>query len=230
MTANILWASEFILETLGAYLAFRRKIIPLGVYLAFRAVADIATLGFLLFAGHDTALWADFWLRTAAYVLFWALSIFMVARILQENKYTVGFYLGITLLFGVFAVVFFHAQPLTMHRIWQFEIWADIIAAVLVCIAMGVQEQAGRTVPAIYGMVSLGIAVHGLSDGLLCAAQYHGKDLTAWYPIGAILALSLWVAGPLKTLKLEKKAQEQIDFGRFLIAEDRNPVNNRMVM
>jgi hypothetical protein len=51
-----------------------------------------------------------------------------------------------------------------------------------------------------------------------------------WYWTGAIAAYLIWAGGPLKTLKLEKKVQEQIEFGRFLIAEDRNPVENRMVM
>jgi hypothetical protein len=193
MTANILWAIEFLLESLGAYYAFRRKLIPLSVYLGFRAVADVATFGFLLFAGQGTAYWADFWLRTAAYILFWALSMFMVAKIMREDQHTAKFYCGMALLFGAVAVLYFHAQPLTMHRIWGFELWADIIAAALVCTAMGMQERAGRTIPAPFGMLALGIAVHSLSDGLLCAAQYHGNDLTAWYPLGAVSALGIWI-------------------------------------
>jgi hypothetical protein len=58
---------------------------------------------------------------------------------------------------------------------------------------MGMQERAGRTIPAPFGMLVLGIAVHSLSDGLLCAAQYHGNDLTAWYPLGAVSALGIWI-------------------------------------
>lgn len=228
MTANILWLTEFILETLGAYFAFRRKIIPLGVYLAFRAIADIATLGFLLFAGQGTAYWADFWLRTVAYILLGALSMFMVAKILRETEHTAEFYLGMTLLFGVIAVLYFHAQPLTMHRVLQFEMWADIIAGALVCTAMGAQELAGRTIPAPFGMIALGIAIHSLSDGLLCAAQYRGMDTTPWYPVGAIAALAVWIIGPMRNWKLERIAQKEL--GRFLIAEDRIPVENRMVM
>lgn len=219
MTANILWATEFLLEGLGAYFAFRRKLIPLGAYLAFRSVAEIITFGFLLFAGQGTAFWVDFWLRTTAYILFWGLSMFMVAQIMREDEHTTEFYWIMAMIFGTLAVLYFHAQPLTMHRIWGFEMWADIIAAALVCMAMGVQEFEGRMVPALFGMVSLGIGIHSLSDGLLCAAQYHGKDVAAWYPLGAIAALGLWIIGPMKALKVERLAQEQIEFGRFLVAD-----------
>lgn len=193
MISALFWLMEFCLESWGAYYAFKRRIWPLALYLGFRAIADIGTFSTLMISGQTAYCWADFYSRTAAYVLFWFLSIYAVAKVLKEDSYKL--YLALTLIFGTFAVVWFHAQPLTMGRIWRFEMWADMIAAALVCMAMGTQEIERRSVARPWAMVSLGIFVQGASDGLLSAAQYQGIDVTAYYPLGAILALGIWAYG-----------------------------------
>jgi len=90
----LLWLSEFVLEIAGCVLAFRRNIKPLSLYLGFRAAGDIIGMVTLGLFGHSAYAWTDLIQRTIQYPLFWALSVYLVAQILNADSRVAKFYQG----------------------------------------------------------------------------------------------------------------------------------------
>ena len=191
--ASLFWFAEIILEVIGSRYAFRRRIVPLGVYLGFRAVADVVCMGIYQFCSQGVYAWADLIQRTGQYLLFWALAVFLCCKLFDEDRYTTRTYLGIFTLIGIAAIVYFHARPLTMGRLRDFEFGAQGAAAVFMGAAFFMlSTERSMQVNRVWEWLGYALLVKAGWDILVTGLIAHGWHGESLYPIGALSALGMW--------------------------------------
>lgn len=193
MTAYALWLCEFLLESFGCFVAFRRRIGPLWVYLGFRALADVACFAALTHSAEAYA-WADLIQRTIQYPLCLVLAVYLVGKILCEQQYVIRFYAAIFAVLGTAATAFFHFSQITWGRAVRFEMWAEIVTAALLALAFFSVEGEQRKRPErVIAQCGYALLIMAGSDAALSGAMAHGWAVQGYYPMGAIAALGLWV-------------------------------------
>lgn len=184
------WLAEFVLESFGATQARLKRLALLFVYLAFRAYADLFDSVIYYLFGQDAYKWADYGQRTIQYVLMAVLCVWLAGKILRADDHAIKLYSGVFAGISLAAVVYFHIFPLNMQRILGFEWAMDLALAGLVAVALAMVN--GLT-ERRWMLIAAGIFVQSISDGALAVAQAHKWDVTAYYPIGALLALGVWL-------------------------------------
>src|SRR5262249_16379670 len=151
----LFWFAEFVLEALGTFFFFRRKI-PLWIWLGFRALADVASFLALSFLGGRAYLWVDYCARSAGYILFAAAAIWTVAQVLREHPRTRAWYLGLSVVLTAYALLHFHVAWPNPQRALSFELWVELTIAAFVAAAMGV---ANGKVPRPWGIIACALVV-----------------------------------------------------------------------
>lgn len=186
-----LWLIEFIFEALGARYSFRR-IAPLCFYLGFRVLGDCASVIAMLY-GPKAYLWEDLIQRTIQYPLLWILAVYLVGRILHEERHVIRLYAFMAGMFGIAAVIIFHSQGITWALINKFELCAQGTAAAMVATAFGMVELEQRARPErMIRLCGYAVIVKSGWDVLIAGGLSHGWHVAGFYPYGAILALGMW--------------------------------------
>lgn len=223
------WVAEVVLESVGAFL-YRRRSPLLSVILSFCTLTDIAAFALV---GILPPTWIYFW---GAWGQFYAKEVMLIwlgcsicgMFVEGRNRPQAVISAGVVSLFTIAIVMAccFSEQTLK-DRLLAAECVADTILLVIVFVAwIGRAARLSNE----WKWITAGFLLMVGTDVVFTIGWFSADTIRHWYPLGQILAYSVWVAGPMRTLKLEKKVNEQVEFGRFLIAEDRNPVENRMVM
>lgn len=224
-----------ILESAAAYLTFPRQK-WLSSILAFRAVADLLGMILLGTAGMNVFEWEDYIQRMIQFPLLGVLAVYCAGAAAGDSR-------GVRIYSGPFAAVVAIGIA-AMHGFfpWNLEavLWIEektvfgIAAVVALALIFRQFDLIRGKMEKPWGATSAGLLILLASYALpVLARENHWlswMNASRGGQLGAILAYGVWVIAPLRTLKLEKKVNEQVEFGRFLIAEDRNPVENRMVM
>src|SRR5215831_4646894 len=94
------WAGEFLLETSGAILTFRRFRL-LSVLLALRALADIFTFVAAYQLGADAYIASMWALRGVQYFLLCGLACQIVGRMVEEWRDLAPYIVGLSMGFGL---------------------------------------------------------------------------------------------------------------------------------
>lgn len=191
--ASLFWFAEIALEVIGCRYAFRRKALPLSVYLGFRAVADVVCMAIYQYSSQGVYAWADLIQRTIQYALFWILAVFICGKLFSEDSHAIKTYIGVFTVLGISAIVYFHSQPLTMARLRDFELWASGAAAAFMAIAFGMASIEGKLRPQrLWEWVGYAVTVKAGADILITGLIAHGWHIEHCYPFGALAALGMW--------------------------------------
>lgn len=194
------WIAEFLLEVFAAYFSYRRRIVPLGIFLGFRALADVACIAVSFSLGGESYAWAWYGQRLTQLVLLAVLVMYFSARLLRSDRYTMRFYMFMAGVFAFGAIAFFHGHPLTTPAIMHFFAGAYAIVGTFLCAAL----ICGRSARPWFAMANATL-VMAVSNGALSAMQANHWHVTAYYPFGEIAALLLWCVA---LLQKEESAQE----------------------
>lgn len=187
MTA-ILFVLELILELSGANLSFRRRFYGLFALLAFRALADIVSLGLFLLYGGAAAGMAAWIARAIQYLLLIALSWQLVSSWLWEKDRHDVLVICALIGAGITAKSFLMADTL-LHRFADAEVSAVASAGVLVALGWLMRKTRLERAQA---WIASGLMVSLAGNGI-CAVLWHfWAGARFWYPAPAILALLIW--------------------------------------
>lgn len=219
------WAAELLLECAGAALYLKRAKL-LSAILTFCAVSDIAL--FFVFGTRFYA-WAS-WSQIAfkELMLIWLACSICGMFVAERRKSFASISAAFLSLGSAAMITAFAANGETLKdKLLDGEIAANMILLAIVFFGwISRRDKLDST----WKWIAFGFMVMVGSDLVFTVLWTFWDGARHFYPLGAIAAYAVWIIGPLKTLKIEKKVREQIEFGRFLVAEDRNPVENRMVM
>ncbi len=198
--ALICWLTEFLLESFGAFYAWKRQYRPLAAFLAFRALSEFICALTLSSSGPDVYAWAWYLQSLIQYILFsWAVVWISVA-LLRENGRTLRFYSAAFASTTFLAIAFFHAHALTMANVLHFASAVYFFLGVFVAMALMMRKDERY---AWYGIAALILCC---SNGLLSAIQAAHWKVAGYYPVGEIAALGLWAwqlweQGPKKNIR-----------------------------
>jgi hypothetical protein len=182
----LFWLVEVLLEVAGARQA-RKRSAPLSIFLSFRAFADIACLGISAFAGPFFYSWSWYAQALIQYILFTVLSMYVCAKLLRSDRYTLRFYSAAAGTLSFLAIAFFHARPFTMTNVLHFAACTYMLLAVCLCLALAMQKNVD------WSWIGIAALLLATSNGLLSAMQAAHWQVMSYYPIGEIAALGLWV-------------------------------------
>lgn len=219
------WMVEFILEACGAYLYVRRSKL-LSALLGMCALGDLITFLFYGSPIYANAFWVFY---SVKYLMLIWLACSICGMFVAEKCRSFATLSAAFLSLGSASII--AAFSLTGETLKDKLLDGEIAANMLLLgfVLVGWISRRDKLNQALKWIVAGFIVMVG-SDLLFTILWTFWAGARHWYPLGAIAAQLVWVCGPLRTIRLEKKVQEQIEFGRFLIAEDRNPVNQEWVM
>jgi len=205
--AFALWFLEFCLEGFGARLAYRKRLWPLFIYLAFRAGADLIDFLIFLHFGANAFYAADLVQRTIQYPLLTVLLFHVCGAVLRSDRATVKFYA----LYGAFitslAVMLYHeALQITCQNLLAFEFKANVGLAMVMTAAMLAKRQEADL--AAYGLI-LQVFSEWMLTGILIARH----DVAAYYAYPAIGALILWNLAAMRAKKPNELPEFSLSLG-----------------
>jgi hypothetical protein len=218
------WLAEFLLESFGSYFAFRRRILPLGFYLLFRAISDAAAF-IIMYSSHggDVYAWA-YWIQQAgaALLLCW-LCVAVMAQMVGEGDYQ-----SHAILLSILGVAAVAIGALRANSVTGTILGAAITADLFLGLAMlaGLLSKKSH-MSAQWTAIAWAACIQLGSEGIIRKAAHHDERALAWLPLGAIVALVVWIAGAWPEKKdVAEEAQEvapQLKFepGSFTIEEER---------
>jgi hypothetical protein len=195
------WLLEFILESAGATLSFRKQK-PLFFYLAFRAVADIGTLFVLLNLGRDAYGVAAWITHFGQYLLLCWLCCSVLARMMNEERY--GAYAAILAVLLASGVTFVSSHGETLaQRLLGGAIAADSLLGLALLVGLISQK---AILDRQLTLIAWAVCIHLGSDGFLVGLAHVWLSALSWLPVGALAALATWVAA----VRTEKQAAQGI--------------------
>ena len=182
------WAVEFILETSGALLSFRRYRV-LSALLAFRAFADIFTFIALRTLGGDAYGFAYWAVRAIQYLLLCALACQIMGRMLEERRDLAPYIVGLAGGFGLLVVLISGQSHTFADRFLDAEISASALLAILITLGWATKKM---TVSGAWGWITVGFLV-SIGGNALCAFLWKFfPGANRLYPVPAIAALVIW--------------------------------------
>jgi Na+-transporting NADH:ubiquinone oxidoreductase subunit NqrE len=223
-----LWAAEFCLEAFGAVLYSNRSKL-LSVLLVSCAMSDAVTFSILRFVNPYAYAWSYWGARSLKYAMLILVACSICGMFVAEvHRFQATATAFIVSLCSAALITAVSASGETLKdKLLDGEIAANMILLGMVFLGwIGRRDRLDST----WKWIACGFMVMVGSDLIFTALWTFWDGARHFYPLGAISAQLIWVAGPLNALRIEKRVNEQVDFGRFLIAEDRNPVENRLVM
>lgn len=195
------WASVFILEAAGAILFFRRNKY-LSAVLAFRAAADL--LGFFL--GPEAFRWEDYLQRMIQMPLLAVLAVDCAGRAAGAHHREIRLYAAPVATLSAIALAAMHgAFPWDLPAVlWIEEKTVYFLAAVVV---LGWLVRKAERVRGNIDSCSAGLLMLLISYGVGAMAKEHSwltwAHANRGVQYGSILALLVWVAGPILPHKLK---------------------------
>lgn len=203
MLALAAWFLEFILESAGAALSFRKHK-PLFFYLAFRALADIGTFLILLTLGRDAYGIAAWIAHFGQYVLLCWLCCSLLARMMNEERY--GAYAAIcaTLLASVVTLVSSHGETLA-QQLLDGAIAADSFLGLALLVGLFSQK---ALLDRQLMLTAWAICIHLGSEGFIVGMAHVWLKALVWLPVGALVALVVWVGAVWPKKQAVEEPQE----------------------
>lgn len=205
MLALAAWAAEFILESLGAYLALRRRILPLGTYLLFRASSDLVTIA-IMYSNHGGDLYAwSYWVQQAgaALLLCW-LSVAIMAQMVGETQYGphAAFIQGLGVIAAMLGVARADRIPMAiLGAALNFDLVLGL--AMLVGLLSQKVQLSGQ-----WTAIAWGVCIQLGSEGLVRGVAHYKERALSWLPLGAIVALGVWVMAVLAKKQIGEEIRE----------------------
>lgn len=195
-----LWAAEFCLESIGA-LVYSGRSKLLSALLAFCALSDAITFAILRFVSPYAYAWSYWAGRSIKYLfLIWlACSIcgMFVAEIHRFQAKITAFVVSISSAALITAV---SASGETLKdRLLDGEIAANMLLLGMVFLGyIGRRDRLDSN----WQWIAAGFMVMVGSDLIFTALWAFWDGARHWYPLGCIAAQLIWVAGPLRKVKL----------------------------
>jgi hypothetical protein len=208
------WAIEFILEAIGAYLYIGRSKL-LSAILAVCAVGDFVTAIVLHFLGA-TAYGKTFWgFYSLKYLMLIWLACSICGMFVAERRKSFATISAafLSLASGALITVFSANGETLKDKLLDGEIAANMILLAIVFIGwIGRRDRLEQT----WKWIALGFMVMVGSDLVFTILWTFWEGARHWYPMGAIAAYLIWVAGPLRRVKLPEFRQSlQHKFGEI---------------
>ena len=215
--AMFAWAAEFLLETSGAILTFRRFRL-LSVLLAFRALADIFTFVAAYQLGADAYIASMWALRGVQYFLLCGLACQIVGRMIEERRDLAPYIVGMCAIAGLGVGLFSHQADSLMNKFLDAEISASALLAILITLGWAMKKM---NLSGPWGWIAVGFLI-SVGGNALCALLWKFfPEANRLYPVPAIAALVIWNwsglqrSGEAVRLKLTPKVvQDDEDFLR----------------
>jgi FtsH-binding integral membrane protein len=200
--AFLFWFAELALEITGALLTFRhrRKLSILWLYLGFRALADMVTMG--LYCAYVTS-WQVNWIQKGVQYLFLcALAAQICARLTGERRRGVVAFLAFVISLAaswIGIALFVTGQDLQVKILGSMCASAMLLGIVILIIRL----DAGRTLDAPWTIIMRGLIVALVTNAVLFFCwNNHLDGARHLIPIGEIAALLMWNYAGKGTLKL----------------------------
>jgi hypothetical protein len=196
MTAVLtIWIAEFLLESAGAILNFKRNRL-LSVILAIIAGMDVVT--FFIFRFYPEYYWQATWTRHAIRNLLFVIFGCSLCGMFREKRVqsiiTAAF---VSLASAVLAFSVGMAGETTADKLLDAEIVACfVLLAYIVLACIGAELSADNKWKVAGFMVMIG------SDLLFTLLWLKWDSARHWYWTGAVLAYAIWIAGPLRKVRL----------------------------
>jgi len=185
---QLAWATEAILETSGAFLAYRRKLKYLCAFLAFSALADMAAFVALRF-GWSPYVAVEWTTEAIQYLMLSVLACKLVAQMLQDYR-RIGPYAGkVVMLVGLASGWIFYRGETLQDRFLDTEIFASSLLIALIILGLLTRKRALEW--PLLGQIA-GLMIWLLGTGACGAAQKYWPMAVKLYPIGEILGLLCW--------------------------------------
>lgn len=184
--AALFWITEFLLEVKGYGRARTRSLSTFTTFLGFRVFADLVCAALVIFAGPFFYAWAWYAQALIQYVLFTVLVMFLCAKLLGSDRYTMRFYSASAGVLMLLAIAFFHARTFSMANVLHFAAGTYMLMGMCLCLALATMRCAD------WMWLGIGALILSASNGLLSALHAAGMNVTAFYPLGEILALGVW--------------------------------------
>lgn len=200
------WFIEFILESAGAIL-YRKRSPLLSVILAFCALTDVSAYAL---TGILPPTWIYFW---GAWGQFYAKELMLIwlgcaicgMFVEGRNRPQAVISAGMVSLFTIAIVMAccFSEQTLK-DRLLAAECVADTILLVIVFVAW---IGRGARLSNEWKWITAGFLVMVGTDVLFTIGWFSAETIRHFYPLGCIAAQLIWVAGPLRKVKLPEFRQ-----------------------
>jgi len=198
MTAAYLpWAAEFVLEAIGALLYLKRsKLLSALLYVS--AMTDMILVFVFGTRFYVAASWSQIALKEL--MLIW-LACSICGMFVAEKRKSFATLSAAFLSLGSAAMitVFAPAGETLKNKLLDAEIAANMILLAVVFIGwIGRRDR----LTGMWKFISLGFMVMVGSDLVFTILWTFWDGARHWYPLGAIAAYLIWVAGPLRKIKL----------------------------
>jgi len=201
MAIHSAWMAELLLESWGAFL-YRRRSPLLSVILSFTALTDVAAFAF---AGILPPTWIYFWAGWGQFYAKELMLIWLGCAICgmfaegQNKPQAVISAALISLIVIVLVMVFFFQGETLKDRLLAAECVADTILLAIVFVAwIGRRAKLSNE----WKWITAGFLVMVGTDVLFTVGWFSAETMRHWYPVGQIAAYLIWVAGPLRKVRL----------------------------
>lgn len=186
---GLLWLAEFLLESSGAALSFR-KYKPLFFYLAFRAVSDVAIFLIRYTLGDYAYGWAYWGQQAGAALLLCWLCVAVFAQMVGEDQY--GPHATFLCVLGLAATVIGALRANSMAgAILGAAVNADLFLGLAMLV--GLMSKKSR-LSAEWTAIAWAACIHLGSEGTIRRLAHYDERALAWLPLGALMALGVWIA------------------------------------
>lgn len=197
--------AELILEAWGAFL-YRRSSPLLSVILSFCALTDIAAFALV---GILPPAWIYFWAGWGQFyvkelMLVW-LGCSICGMFVKDRNRTQAVISAALLSLGTIAIVMAccFAEQTVKDRLLAAECVADTILLAIVVACIG----CGAKLSNEWKWITAGFLVMVGTDVVFTIGWFSAETIRHWYPLGAIAAYLIWVAGPMRRVKLPEFRQ-----------------------
>jgi len=205
------WIAEFILESAGAVLNFRKSKL-LSCLLALCAVGDAVTFTLLMVSSRDVYAWSYWGMRAGKYLLLCWLACEICGRMVAEkNRVTTKASTAFVSLISISLVAAVSSRAETLaDRLLDGEIAANFILLGVVAVGWMTRK---TFLSKDWKWMSAGFVVMIGGDLAVTLLWLVWPDAWRLYPVGGIAALLVWVIGPLRNVKLP---EVRLDLGARL--------------
>ncbi len=194
------WAAEFALECIGSALYYNKNKL-LSVLLAFCAVGDATTC--LIYQAARQTLYANsYWIaRSGKYLLLVWLACSICGMFVAERRKSFGTISAafLSLSSGALITVFSATGETLKDKLLDGEIAANMV--LLGMVFVGWVSRRDR-LDSTWKWITAGFMVMVGSDLVFTILWTFWDGARHWYPLGAITAQLIWVAGPMRKVKL----------------------------
>lgn len=201
--AYMAWGCEFLLESSGAFLAFRKRLKILSVLLAWRAFMDAVTFVIFILHLHPSygfTMWAG---KAVQYALLYALGVQLAAKMIQDYRpITQQVYQAIAISSSVATFVFITTE-LWEHKFARAEAITGFLLIAVVLVGW-IGRKKGLEDP--WRMVLFGVVVGAVGNSLCAVLSARWSGALRIYPVPALIALMIWNWSvlPRKRMKLSE--------------------------